>query len=537
MLESNELARKYRDPDTFDVRGTVDRFTLAARYYKGFILSVAVGMVVLAAIYVYAWPPIYKVEATLVAERDSDPARDAFYTQWNIFRKDDARTEIELISSAGVLADVVRNEHLTYDDVYHPITAQLTYFWEKSWIGRHYKATKAAIFGSDDELPPDQVMLGKTVADLAQSFTVTPIGDTTMGKLSLKGPNKKVTQIANAILDTYLKHRSQTHVDEAMQSYAILEDAATKARMDVNAAGARRVAFANANGLTFDFQRETQQVKQRTDLEGSMAAERARAASLQSTLTQIDQQLAKEPATRTITQNMEINSVREAAKMKRLETEAGLIAARDKYREDSPEVQLLLGDLKTLDTVIARSDERIQRGETVGLNQVQQQLISSRNTTSAELQGSLAALAAMAKTDGQLGASLHNVPGRQNQLRDLDQDLTAAQAKYQTLITKAEEAQVSIATARAAMPSVRVVDYAAPAGGKYWPKTKLLYPAVFVLGLVVGLFAAVLKLWLRGRVLRLDLVQSGVPIYSTVGVHTGVFPLTVLAPRTPKALE
>ena len=537
-MESNELVRRYRDPDTFDVRGTVERVTTAARYYKGLVFSVALALLVLTAIYVYAWPPIYKVEATLVAERDTDPARDAFYTTWNIFRKDDARTEIELISSAGVLADVVKNQHLSYDDVYHPITSQLTYFWEKSWIGRNYKAAKAAVFGGEkQDLPPDQILLGKTVSDLAQSITVSPVGDSTMGKLTVKGPNKKVTDIANAILDTYLRRRVQTHVDEATQSFSILQNAAAQARVDLEAAGRRRVAFAQANGLTFDFQREVQQVKQRTDLEGSIATERAKVATLQSTLKQLDAQLAKEPATRTITQNLEVNSVREAAKMKRLETEAALISARDKFRESSPEVQALAGDLAKLDLIIARSDERIQRGETVGLNQVQQQLLTSRNSTMAELQGESAGLAAMERTDAQLGQTLENVPGRQNTLRDLDRDYTTTQERFQTLTQKAEEAQVSIATAKASMPSVRVVDYAAPAGGKYWPKTKLLYPAVFIVGLALGVFAALLKLWLRGRVLRIDLVQNGVPIYSTLSIHSGALPLTVLAPRPMKALE
>jgi uncharacterized protein involved in exopolysaccharide biosynthesis len=515
------------------VRGTVERIIVAARYNKYLVLGVCLTVLALTAIYVYVWPPIYKVEATLVAERDTDAARDAFYVNWNIFRKDDSRTEIELITSAKVLKEVVEEQHLTFDDVYHPVVSQLVYFWESSWIGKHYRAVKAKIFGSEDQdIPPDQVLLGKTVADLARGITVVPIGDSTMGKLTLKGPNKKVTRIANAIIDTYLKQRGQTHIDEAERSYEILTQETSTARAELEEVGQRRVAFAEKNGLTFDFQREVQEVKYRSDLEGTIESDEARVKSLEASLQQIDAELAKEPATTTVSKTIEVNSVKEAAKMKRLEIESALIATRDRYREDSPEVQQLVADLHKLDEVIARTDESVQRAATEGLNEVRQQLLTNRNTLNIELQGARAGLASMEATDASLAHSLQDVPDKQNTLRDLDRDYAVAQEKYQLLMQKAEEAHVSIATTKAAMPSVRVVDYAPPAGGRSWPKTKLLYPAAAVFGLLLGVFAALVKQWIRGPVLGIDLVRRGLPIYSVIRIDVSEMPLVAVGGST-----
>ena len=533
MPSSNTPSPYHRDPDTFDVRGTVERVIIAARYNEYLVLGVCLAVLALTVIYVYVWPPIYKVEATLVAERDTDAARDAFYVNWNIFRKDDSRTEIELVTSAKVLKEVVEEQHLTFDDVYHPVMSQLSYFWESSWIGKHYKAVKAKLFGSEDQdIPPDQVLLGKTIADLAMGITVVPVGDSTMGKLTLKGPNKKVTRIANAIIDTYLKQRAQTHLDEAQRSYEILTQETAAARAELEEVGQKRVAFAEKNGLTFDFQREVQQVKQRADLEGTMESEKARVKSLEASLRQIDAELAKEPATTTVSKTTEVNSVKEAARLKRLEIESVLIATRARYREDSPEVQQLVADLAKVDAVIARSDESVQRSATEGLNQVRQQLLTNRNSLSVELQGARSGLAAMEATDSSLVHSLQDVPDKQNTLRDLDRDYAVAQEKYQLLMQKAEEAHVSIATTKAAMPSVRVVDYAPPAGGKSWPKTKLLYPAAAVFGLMLGICAALVKQWIRGRVLLVDLVQRGLPIYSVIRIDVSEMPLVVVGGST-----
>jgi hypothetical protein len=82
------------------------------------------------------------------------------------------------------------------------------------------------------------------------------------------------------------------------------------------------------------------------------------------------------------------------------------------------------------------------------------------------------------------------------------------------------------------MPSVRVVDYAPPAGGRSWPKTKLLYPAAAVFGLLLGVFAALVKQWIRGPVLGIDLVRRGLPIYSVIRIDVSEMPLVAVGGST-----
>src|SRR5207237_6669838 len=114
----------------------------ATRHYRMLVFLTCLMTMGLVALYIYVWPPIYSVEATLMSEPDYDYQRDTFYTGWDVFRKDESRTELELITSGPVLADVVRKEKLTYDDVYHPFLSQVSYFWEKSLVGRNYRKVK-----------------------------------------------------------------------------------------------------------------------------------------------------------------------------------------------------------------------------------------------------------------------------------------------------------------------------------------------------------------------------------------------------------
>src|SRR5437879_13894485 len=120
-----------------------------------------------------------------MSKSNYDYQRDTFYTGWDVCRKDESRTELELITSGPVLADVVRKEKLTFDDVYHPFLSQVSYFWEKSYIGQQYRKVKQWLFPADetDGPTPEEMEFGRTVADLPASVDVAAVGGASGGKL------------------------------------------------------------------------------------------------------------------------------------------------------------------------------------------------------------------------------------------------------------------------------------------------------------------------------------------------------------------
>ncbi len=525
--------------DNFDVGASLRQIRNATRRHKPLVFLTAALTLALVILYVYTWPPIYKATTVLMAERDSDFSRDAFYVSWNIFRKDDARTEIELMKAAPVLKEVVERQKLTYDDVYHPFLSEVAYLWQKSPVGRVYRRFKARLFPEnyDGLIRPQDLEMGRIINDLREGVSIEPVGDSNVGRMTVKGPSRRVAAIANTLAEVYAKQRTMRHYDEAENSLAILTEESDKAEREVKAIEAKRLAYLQSHGLAFDLQKEGLEVTQLSDLEGTIASARTRIAAEEANLAEINAELAAEPTTRTVTQTTQLNAVRENLRLKRVDLETALISARDRYREDSPEVKELAGDLAKLDQLIAKESEKIDGASTQGLNSLQQELISKRDAALSDLQGLKASLTIMEATASGLRARLAQVPEMQVTLKDLDRELNSAGEKFQALLGKKAQAAVSVTTTKIATPTLSVVEDAVPPADKFWPKTKILYPAAVLVGLILGVFAAMLKSYTE-RVVRREDLEPGrrfLPLYGTVAVPAAHQPL-ILAQQMESSL-
>jgi uncharacterized protein involved in exopolysaccharide biosynthesis len=339
------------------------------------------------------------------------------------------------------------------------------------------------------------------------------------------------------MVSVYMARRMERHLLEAQKSYDALTTELGLADTELKGIEARRLAFTQAHALNFDLQKENLELSKLTELETGIAGSQAKIAMLSASLSEIERQLAAEPTTRTISAVTELNSVREATKRKRLDLQTALIEARDHYREDSPEVQEAERDLAKLDTMLAEEPPKIETATTEGLNLVRQDLVSKRDATRSELEGTRAGLAVMQETAASLRGRLSEVPALQTTLRDLDRELGSSAERYHAIQEKQAQAAASLLTSKTAMPSLRVVEYAAPPAEKYWPKTKILYPIALAVGLLFGVCAAVIKSSFDGLV-RKEHVERGrpaLPFYGTITIPTRRLPLAVTSRAVPAA--
>lgn len=526
------------ETDMFDIGGFLRFFSEAARVHKFIVLFTCLLTLVLVTWYVYVWPPIYSVDAQLVAERDLDPSRDTFYASWQIFRKEDARDEIKLFTAGVILKEVIEKNNLKFDDVYHPFMTHASYVWEKSWLGKEYKAIKSKFVPDRDELPKDQQEFGRTMEGLKAGIAIAIEGDSNVATVTVKGPNNKVAGVANSLIDAYLANRKARHAQEAQAAYEVLTREAERAGAELAAVRDKREAFATRNGLLMDFQKETQDVKELTDLETSIANHKAKLSALQGSLDEVQARMKDEPPEKVLASIRELNTVRENAKLKRLELQTALIGLRNKYREDSPEVREAVADLAKLDALIAQEPEQIDRSVTKGVNATYQQLTASRLDLMSQLEAERGALATQEQIDGQMRQHLEALPQLTSAATDIQRDYDILKEKYQRLLFRRMEAQVSATSAEAAPASVRVVDYAQPPSSKYWPRMKYLYPGALAVGLLLGMLAAVIRSLTAGRLLQsdVDLGRIASPVYATVAFGERHRSLTVL-PRQAAPVE
>lgn len=524
---------QHHDPDSFEIRSGLRSIWDSVRFNKWVVVLCTVLTLALLILYVMLWPPVYQAEATLMVEREHDPTRDVYYSSWNVFRKDDARTELALMGSGAVLMELVDKEKLTYADVHHTFLDHAKFLWDTSWPGRRYKALKAWINPPPPgAVPPtaEEIDRGRTLEAIKKSVTVTPVAESNVGLLMVKAPSPKAAAIANTLLDTYLKHRKIRHSAEAQAAFDVLASEVDRAAGEVEVAAAKRLAFLERHGLAFDFNQELQQQQTLTEMEATVSANRSKLAGLEASLAKIEEQLAAETPVKKLATTVQLNGLRESAKSKRLELQMALIHLEGRYRPDAPEVVEVKREIQELDRIIAGTAENIESGSTAGLNAIHENLLVTRNTIIAELSGLRAAIPSMERSAARLRRHLTEMPALQQELRTLDTHFSAAHDMYQALLIKRAQTQVTLVTASDGPPAMRVVDYAAAPHFKSWPKMKLLLPAGLLVGLVLGVVAAVVKSYFEAKVHRGALEGTGtdLPIYSTITISTGRPALSVV---------
>jgi len=537
MSRGNNHQNGSVDADVFDMMGSVRVFIEALRLHKFLVLFICLITIGVAALYQRLWPPVYKVQAQLASERSLDSSRDPFYASWQIFRKEDGRDEVKLFTAGPVLRDVIEKNHLKYDDVYHPFLSHAGYLWQKSWLGKEYASLKAKYLGVP-EATDEQIESGLTLEGLKAGIDIAEEGDSNVASLTVSGPTPRVSEIANSLIDSYLTYRKSRHADEAHSAFSVLSQEAGRASSELEEVKKRREEFSHTNGLLIDLQKETQDVRQLTEVETTIAAHKAKISALEGNLQDIEARLQNETPEKVLSSVKQVNNVREQAKLKRLEMETNLIALRSRYREDSPEVREVLENIAKLDALIAAEPDYIDASVTTGINTLHQQLASNRFVALSDLGGERNALASQEALAAKMRERLEQLPELTATFTDIQRDYDLAKEKYQRLLLKRMEAQISATALESAPASVRVIDYASKPITKFWPRAKYLYPGALLVGLALGGFAALIRSLTAGRLLRTDVERGrlATPVYATIGV-SGRPRLVTVRPRPPEPAD
>ncbi|HEY8240233.1 MAG TPA: Wzz/FepE/Etk N-terminal domain-containing protein, partial [Kiritimatiellia bacterium] len=179
------------------------------RHVPLILLTVAVTYLLLFA-YVRLFPPVFRAEAVVQAEPDSDTGRVEYYAHWNMFRKVDMKSEPELLTSGRVAKLVVEDLKLKFDDVHHTMLTQIGYLWTESLVGRKYRAFKEWLFPPDPALyrpTPEEIEFGRTVDSFRDGIKVEQVAGTTVARVVVQAPSYRAAEIANRTVDIFLAER------------------------------------------------------------------------------------------------------------------------------------------------------------------------------------------------------------------------------------------------------------------------------------------------------------------------------------------
>lgn len=490
--------------------------------HKLLIAATCLLTLTLLTAYIVLFPPIFYGDVELVAESDKDMAREGFYQNWAVFRKDALPDEVQLFTSGPVLGEVVDKLHLTYDDVYHPFMSHLTYLWVESPPGRAYKRLKDWIWPKRPgpyDATPAQIDRARTLSDFKSGVQIDPVSGTNVGRLVVRGPSPRVAEIANEIVRVYFDQRRARHIKEADAAYAALDAELEKAQADLLSLEKQMEAYYADNHLLLTFEKDKLDVTQWTALKASIVDLKSVIASQESSLRVIDAQLADERQLVVSAQVTSPNPISQSLAEKLAQLEVSRLQTLQHFKPDAPEVREVQRQIEIMKGQIARLPATQVQQKTTVTNDTFENLRRRKATLEADLAGERAALKVKQASADETQSMLAMLPEKMKVTHQFDREHNALEKKYSALQEKLMIAAVSRATAASAPASIRVVEDATAPNNATWPRTKLLYLIAVVVSLGAGIVLALLLDLIYGRVTRYTLANPdrALPVYAIIG--------------------
>jgi uncharacterized protein involved in exopolysaccharide biosynthesis len=157
-----------------------------------------------------------------------------------------------------------------------------------------------------------------------------------------------------------------------------------------------------------------------------------------------------------------------------------------KYTENSQHITQIRNEIKTVKTFLEQQEQEL-RNTVPASNPVYQELQRNIMMTNAEYQSQQAKSKVLQQQLTQLDIALAKLSLPENDLRELQRQLTTGEQNYQTYANKLEEARIIEDMNRARMTNISVIQAAAVPFGPIKPRMTFNLAIGFFLGLTLGI--------------------------------------------------
>jgi len=513
-------AQDMHELDVIDWRRPFRRLRHAAAQHWRLVLISGVVSVALMLVYMRSFPPIYSSGVVVRAEANEDVVRSAYYANWNVFRKGDVNSELELVTSGRVVQSVVSELGLGFDDVHHGLLTHAAYLWTESWLGRRYQDLKAWLFPPDPSAyrpTPEEIDAARTVDAFRKSISVQTVPGTLFASINVKAPSFRAAEFANKVADAYLAERTRIFRSEAEAASQALAVEVARAAAELEAVDRRRLEFDTRNKIVLDFEKDKLVVANWATMSASIHDIQSSIDSLEASRRVIEQQLALEPEEVISSKRLADSSVKGLLQSRAFELDATLQQVRERYRPDSPEVTQLEKLLSETRATLQRDPGAVEVGQDRTLNPVHSDLRQRLNLVMAQLASARASLASKQAPLAELESRIYNVPVLVKEITDLNRTREGLELRYKLLRERAMMADVSRSTVATTAPSVRIIDYARPSAKPVWPVNIIVLPSALLAGLIAGLGIALTLELVTARVNRDRIAtRRDMPVYAVI---------------------
>lgn len=483
-------------------------------FKKRFWLFVAIVLAVVVAtgIYLIFSTPIYEASVTIKVDPTSQSSVGDLFgsslTGSSLSR--DISTEVELIKSRTNIEETILSLNLV-DRIYSSET-------KTKLIAEGY---------SDKDLV---ISLSRTVLGM---ITVSPVKDTRIVRVSVQHKDPLLARdIANTLAVVYNSKLAELSKRDLTRKRAFIEDQIPLLERDLKEATDKMKEFKEKTGIyVLDkhadrlFQMLTNYDKQYNELKISAQEKRTEVETYREMLDDFDNTDSKNVKSMWIktSESFSVNPVLTSLRQSLANFQIELASLQEQYPKTDPRVKSKLAEIAQTERLIAEQikNEFITSGQGVTLNPAYQQILTGVISSEANAQIFEASLMAIGLMRDQYQGELRSLPSKEQQLLDLQRQITVKESLYTLLLERLEEAKISEA---AVVGNAAIIDPATVPQTPVKPNKKLSLAIGGVLGVFLGMLLVFLVEYLDKTLKTEEEIErvSNQPIIGRIPVIEGI---------------
>lgn len=451
---------------------------------KWILLATALSVILLTAYITWTTPPTYRAGATIQIEKEGvqvvnfgtvNPngpdlgAEDPFF-----------RTQYEQLKSRKVAEIVINNLNLKQRLFERPVKLGLFARLQQGLLGEKEHGKNIAGAAKEKDY----------IEAFIKGLYVEPIEKTHLVKIFYESPDPVLSaDIVNALIDAYIKDSISTQTATDAYAKTFLESELEKARSRLTIQEAKLVEYAKQNDILEVNNSQSSQEKKLDDLSTALGqAERNR---IQAESLMLQGQ--KHGNVKDVLNNPVVEGIKK-----------NLVDLEAEYQEKLKLFKPAYPDMQRLDQQIQEVRRQLQN-EVGGLKQSMQADFTAAKKLEDDLRTEL----------GHYKQELVDQRDRGIEYNALKRDVETSRNLYDGLLQRMKEVNVA---SNVTTSNIKVVDAAAPATDMFRPKKSLNMVIGTLVGLMLGIGAALLRETLKQGVASVNELQalSGLPVLGTV---------------------
>ncbi|ARV62593.1 lipopolysaccharide biosynthesis protein [Nostocales cyanobacterium HT-58-2] len=286
--------------------------------------------------------------------------------------------------------------------------------------------------------------------EFIQQLTVNDIQKTDVLKVSYKDTNpQRAASVVNTLMTVYLEHNVSYNRAQAVAARKFIEKQVPHAELIVRQAEAELARFKEKNKVVALQEEANQAIEVITDLQKQIIATQSRIADIDSQAATTRKQLGMNSqqaiATTSLSQSSGIqDTIKEVQQL-----ESQLATRRTVLQDNHPEIINLKYKLAALKEILQKRIEQVSRttqpeqNDNLQVGQLKQQLSAELAKLESTRQGLASEVTTLSKLQGTYKQRLNNLPKLEQQQRQLERKVQAAQSTYSLLLQKLQESRIA----------------------------------------------------------------------------------------------